>query len=526
MDRHTEFGREGEFAPREPGGIDFSVQPEGKEITAPATENPRFGKYSLLAKLGSGGMAEVFKASLINKPDYIIAIKRILPQFSRHRELVNMLVAEAGLTTGLAHPNIVPILDFGAVGDIYFIAMEYIHGKDLKSIIIRLKTRKAEFPIPLAIHVMTQVLRGLDYAHHKCDKYGKALQLVHRDISPQNVMISFTGTIKILDFGIAKAGTRSRDTESGILKGKFSYMSPEQAYGENVDPRTDVFAAGIVLWELLTLKYCFDGETDLDLLRNVRAARVRNPSSVNKKVPPELSEIVLKALERKPRKRYSSAGEFADALETYQKDRFGVLTEADTAAFLRSLYDVSLHEVETPAVAYRVPDPPSGEQAISASFRAPWVRRAPEWLAQIPKSVFVILAVILLFRIVSPGKIFLRYDRTVVNMAARFHAWRRSNTAAPPEAPPSSGASGSQPFYTVQIAPGAQRILDDLPFETFERLRDFITDLSADPRPRGVRAIPERPSSFGVPISGFRIVYQMNDLPRTITVEQVQKTAP
>lgn len=469
-------------------------------------------------------MAEVFKATITAYPDFLVAIKRILPQFSAHRELVNMLVTEASLTVGLSHPNVVPILDFGAVGDLYFLAMEYIHGKDLKSIMIRLKVRKGEFPIPLAVHIMAQVLRGLDYAHHKCDKYGRPLQLVHRDISPQNVMISFSGQVKILDFGIAKASARSPSTQAGVLKGKFSYMSPEQAKGEDVDPRTDIFSAGIVLWELLTLEPCFEGDTDIELLKNVRKGKVRHISDVNPKIPREFSEIVMKALQKKPRKRYATSGEFADALEKYQNERFGKLTEADTAAFLRNLYDVAPHEVETSAVTARTSDSTPAEQVTPLGIhRAPWLRRTPDWPWTASIHLAGFLAILVFFWVVPPMKIFLAFDRGVVRVAGKFHDWRQLPSRPQPASPSSAPAAATELFYSVQLAAAAQRALDDLPFENFERVRDFLTDLSSQPKPREARAIRERPGAWSGAIQGFRVVYQINDLPRTITVEQIEK---
>lgn len=487
------------------------------------SENPRFGKYTLRSKLGAGGMAEVFKAHIASNENALVAIKRILPQFSEHRELVNMLIREASLSVGLIHPNIVPILDFGAVDETYFLAMEYIHGKDLKSVMIRLSTRKAAFPIPLAVHAMTQVLRGLDYAHHKCDKYGQPLQLVHRDISPQNVMISFSGQIKVLDFGIAKATARSTDTQTGVLKGKFSYMSPEQALGEPVDPRTDVFSAGIVMWELLTLKHCFEGESDLELLENVRAARVRNPSSVNPAIPPELSEIILKALQKKPKKRFATAGEFADVLEKYQEERFGKLRDADTAVFLRSLYDVAAHEVEVSTPAAHLSEKGFREVTPVGVHRAPWVRKTPSWVKQAPLHFLVLAGVTFFFWVFPPMGLFLQFDRAVIDLASKAHQWHQQKEMVPTQPSESSPETTASSFYTVSISDEAQQVLGDLSFETFDRTREFINDLAARPMPKGATSISSRPGAFSAKIAGLRVVYLISDIPRTIRVEKVRR---
>jgi serine/threonine protein kinase len=466
-------------------------------------------------------MAEVFKASPSGAPGTFLAIKRILPQFSRHRELIAMLIREASLTAGLSHPNLVPILDFGAVDDTYFIAMEFIHGKDLKSIMLRLNARKGEFPIPLAVHITVSILRGLDYAHHKCDKYGRPLALVHRDISPQNVMISFEGRIQVLDFGIAKASARSAETESGVLKGKFSYMSPEQARGEDVDPRSDLFAAGIVLWEMLTLRPCFDGETDLALLENVRDGTVRNPSDVNARIPRELSDIVLKALEKKPRRRYESAGDFADALERYQKERFGTLTDADTAAFMRGLYPLPASEHRgTPRRA--LAKTPSGPRPPSGIHRAPWARKSRPYLKRIPlASVFLIGAAMLAGKF-SPVDLFLRFDRLAVAWGAKIHALRQERRPVLP-----TGGSvlspTPRPLYSVSLSPPARLELNGLPFETFESLRDFIGDLGGKGTPREAAPVASRPGTWTSTIEGIRVTYQIDDLSRTIRIERIEK---
>lgn len=498
------------------------------------TSGLTFGKYILVSKLGSGGMAEVFKARIARNPSTTLAIKRILPQFSKNKDLISMLVNEAGLSLSLSHPNIVPIHDFGVIDSQYFLAMEYIHGKDLKSIMIRLKNRKGEFPMPLGIHIMAEVLQGLDYAHHKRDNYDQPLQIVHRDISPQNVMISFKGQVKILDFGIAKAASKTESTKSGVLKGKFCYMSPEQAMAKEVDPRTDIFAAGIVLWELLTLESCFQGETDVELLENVREAKILPPHEVNKKIPKELSEILMKALQKKINKRYETAGEFAEALAKYQNDRFGPISEEDVSAFLRSMYSVSLKE------ASPSPDPkaetlngdstaePLSKSAISLSpsqisQRAPWVRSKMPGLETTLYILGTLISVLVFFWFFPPGKIFRSFDAFSIRTAEKIHTWvyrlpLSSQTEIKIQLPPLP-----EPLYTLQISPRAKLQMDDLSFEIFERIRNDVSDLSFRPHPSHAKAIRQRPGSWALEQSGYQIVYKVNDMPRTVTIDKIQR---
>jgi len=234
-----------------------------------------FGKYYLLERINVGGMAEVFKAKTFGVEGFerLLAVKRILPNIAEDEEFITMFIDEAKIAVQLQHANIAQIFDLGKVDDSYFIALEYVNGRDLRSIFDRMRSRGEALPIALACHVMMQVCEGLDYAHNKRDGQGRELHLIHRDISPQNVLIGYDGEVKLIDFGIAKAAGKASTTQAGILKGKFGYMSPEQVRGLPIDKRSDIFAVGIVLYELLTGERLFVGETDFSTLEKVLGGR-------------------------------------------------------------------------------------------------------------------------------------------------------------------------------------------------------------------------------------------------------------
>jgi serine/threonine protein kinase len=233
-----------------------------------------FGKYLLLERISVGGMAEVFKAKTFGVEGFekIIAIKKILPAMAEDADFIQMFIDEAKIAGQLNHANICQIFELGKIDDSHFIAMEYIWGKDLLQIQNRFRRLKKHMPVQMAAFVMGKVCEGLDYAHRKKDATGKPLNIIHRDVSPQNVITSYDGEVKVIDFGIAKAASRSSKTQAGVLKGKFGYMSPEQIGGKPLDQRTDIFAVGTILYELLTSERLFMGESDFATLEKIRSA--------------------------------------------------------------------------------------------------------------------------------------------------------------------------------------------------------------------------------------------------------------
>ncbi len=272
----------------------------------------KFGQYILTSKIGSGGMAELFKAKKLGIEGFerVLAIKRILPHLSSDEEFIDMFIAEAKLVARLMNKNIVQIYDFGKIGQNYFISMEYIRGKDLRAILKRCREKGIKFPIPLAVFIAKEVASALGYAHIQKDSSGKDLRIIHRDVSPQNILISYQGEVKVVDFGIAKAGAHSKTT-TGVLKGKLSYMSPEQAWGKPIDHRSDIFSLGIVAYEMFTGERLFKGDSEINTLERVREAKVEPmPSVINTDLPQDLEAKLLRSLARDVNERYQSASEF------------------------------------------------------------------------------------------------------------------------------------------------------------------------------------------------------------------------
>ena len=296
-----------------------------------------FGKYLLLDRIAVGGMAEVFAAKAFGAEGFerIVAIKKILPTLGEDPEFVSMFVDEARIAVQLAHENVVQVLELGKHDESLYIAMEYISGRDVRQLLDRYRRRSEPMPIPQACAIVARVCDALDYAHRKTDASGNPLGIVHRDVSPQNVLVSFDGLVKLIDFGIAKAEKRLQQTQAGILKGKFSYMSPEQVRGEIVDRRSDVFACGALLWELICGRRLFGGESDIAVLEKVRTADVPPPATVNPAVPKALSNVVLGALAADPRARYQSCGEMHDDLLPFAQAGGTPIGSRQLAAFLR-----------------------------------------------------------------------------------------------------------------------------------------------------------------------------------------------
>jgi eukaryotic-like serine/threonine-protein kinase len=313
------------------------------------------GKYVVQRKLAEGGMAEIFLATAqgaegFEKP---VVIKRIRSGLANDKSFVEMFIAEARLASRLSHPNLVHIFDFDRHEDSYYLAMEYIRGRSL----LEAHKRACELSTPVAPVLVAQigldVARGLGYAHRLTD-LGKPLNLVHRDVTPHNVLLSYDGAVKLTDFGIAKAGGRA--TAAGMLKGKFAYMAPEQARGEAVDARTDLFSLGITLWELLTGARLFDGDTDMAVLRAVQERPVLPPAELNPAVNVELSGVIVKALERAPSNRYQTAAELERALLQYVRHHSQEPEDTDVGVFVRDLFPVEAERAEAPVS----PQPGSG----------------------------------------------------------------------------------------------------------------------------------------------------------------------
>lgn len=300
-------------------------------------ESKKLGRYTILELLATGGMARIFKAKTAEK---IITLKKILPEYSDNPDFIKMFLEEAKISLNLKHPHIVRVVDFGQIESHYFLAMEYVFGRDLGSLLRTCAQNRVHIPVDVACLIILQCCRGMDYAHSMTDSFGKPLGLVHRDISPPNILLSYNGEAKILDFGIAKAVRASgrRNTRSGVLKGKFSYMSPEQASGQPLDHQSDLFSLGIVLHELLTSRSLFFCDDEIETLERVRKAKVEPPSKYRKDLPKELDRIVLKALALKTRNRYQTCAEFAEAIRGFLKSQYPRSDARNVAKFVRSCF--------------------------------------------------------------------------------------------------------------------------------------------------------------------------------------------
>ena len=269
-------------------------------------------RYKVLEKIASGGMAEVFRAESAGLEGFkkIVAIKRVLPHLSEKKQFIGMFLDEARVSAQLSHSNCVQVFDIGVGDNTYFIVMEYVDGSDLKGLIEHRKKVNQAFPVEEACLICVRICEGLAYAHGLVDGKGESLHIVHRDMSPPNVLITRYGEVKIVDFGLAKANSQLERSEPGIIKGKFSYLSPEAAQGLAVDARTDIFAVGIILWELLAGRRLFMGETDLETVRMVQSARVPSIRQYNSKVSKDLEEVIMRSLAGDPARRYQSARDF------------------------------------------------------------------------------------------------------------------------------------------------------------------------------------------------------------------------
>lgn len=305
-----------------------------------------FGKYLLLERISVGGMAEVFKAKTFGVEGFekIIAIKKILPAMAEDADFIQMFIDEAKIAGQLNHANICQIFELGKIDDSHFIAMEYIWGKDLLQIQNRFRRLKKHMPVQMAAFVMGKVCEGLDYAHRKKDATGKPLNIIHRDVSPQNVITSYDGEVKVIDFGIAKAASRSSKTQAGVLKGKFGYMSPEQVGGKTLDQRTDIFAVGTILYELLTSERLFMGESDFATLEKIRSAQVPPPSTINKEIPPELDRIIMKSLARDTADRYQWGSDMHDDLADFAAQFEPVYNAKALATWMRDAFSAEMRK--------------------------------------------------------------------------------------------------------------------------------------------------------------------------------------
>jgi eukaryotic-like serine/threonine-protein kinase len=310
-----------------------------------------FGKYQLLKRLASGGMGQVFLARAAGAQGFekLLVIKRILPHLVEDEEFIQMFFDEARLTARLNHPNIVQIFDLGEVAGSHYLAMEYVDGEDLRRVDREARAQGKAIPLGPLCRIIADAAGGLDHAHRARDAQGQPLELIHRDVSPQNILVGFDGGVKLIDFGVAKAAGRAHRTDTGILKGKYAYMSPEQVDGKALDRRSDIFSLGIVFWELLTGRRLFKADADVETMRLVRECNVTPPSRVNGVLPAALDPLVMLALTRDRTRRFPDAGAFRMAIEDFAVAQQLPASSTHLTAFMREVYAKRLEQGRTPA---------------------------------------------------------------------------------------------------------------------------------------------------------------------------------
>ena len=299
------------------------------------------GRYRVVDEIGIGGMASVHLARMDGPGGFQkwVAIKRIHPHLVEDQTFIHMFLDEARIAARISHPNVATVFDLGEHEDTYWIAMEYLHGEPLREVMRRTEELAAPMPPEIACRVIADAAEGLHAAHELLGKNGEKLGLVHRDVTPHNLFVTYDGTTKVVDFGIAKFSSRMSSTRAGTLKGKLAYMSPEQVHGEGIDRRTDIFALGVVLWELTTGQRLFRMESDLDTLAKVQECNVPRPSSIVRGYPIDLEKIVMKALSKNRGERFKTARELSRALQSLLMRRGLFIASDEVAAYMKQIFD-------------------------------------------------------------------------------------------------------------------------------------------------------------------------------------------
>ncbi|MEE2788862.1 MAG: serine/threonine-protein kinase [Myxococcota bacterium] len=315
----------------------------------------KLGDYYLFERIAVGGMAEVFKAASygVEAFERVVAVKRVLPSIAEDHEFIDMFIDEAKIAVQLSHANIGQVFELGNADNSYFIAMEYVSGRDARAVFDRGRAIGTKLDVAMCCHIVKEVCEALDYAHNKHNDRGEPLNLIHRDVSPQNILISYDGEVKLIDFGIAKAAGKASKTQSGILKGKFGYMSPEQLRGKPIDRRSDIFSLGTVLYELLTGERCFQGPDDFSVLEKVRKVDFRRPTLLNRMIPPELERIIYRSLTRNPDDRFQTSSAFKDELQKFLYQSGSFYSRRELADFMRETFARDLQDSKARLAEFR-----------------------------------------------------------------------------------------------------------------------------------------------------------------------------
>jgi eukaryotic-like serine/threonine-protein kinase len=321
----------------------------------------RLDRYELVAELASGGMATVFLGRILGAGGFqrFVAIKRLHPHLASEQEFVEMFLDEARLAASIHHPNVVPILEVGTSDRGYYLVMEYIEGDTLARLLARAATSRQRIPVPIVLRIMLDTLAGLHAAHELKDDNDQHLSLVHRDVSPQNILVGINGTARITDFGVARAATRLSSTRSGQLKGKLAYMAPEQARGGQIDRRADLFALGTVLWEVLADKRLFKGEGEADTLNRVLFEPIPKVRDIDPEIPVELEAVTMKSLDRDPEKRFPTSAAFADELEKAARIAASIASVREVADYVQKVLGQDISQQREAVRAWLAQSEPS-----------------------------------------------------------------------------------------------------------------------------------------------------------------------
>jgi serine/threonine-protein kinase len=345
----------------------------------PGAARQRVDRYELIGEIASGGMATVFLARLTGVGGFrrFVAIKRLHPHLAGEQEFVEMFLDEARLAAGIHHPNVVSILEVSASPIGYYLVMEYVEGDTLARLLARAAGQGQRLPTPIALRILIDSLSGLHGAHELRDDRGALVELVHRDVSPQNVLVGVDGVSRITDFGVARAASRLSATRVGQLKGKLAYMAPEQATGADIDRRADVFSAGVMIWETLAAKRLFKGETEAATLSRVLNEPIPELVRVAPGANKQISQAVMRALERNPARRYSTCAQLAEALELAAAEGSGVAAPRDVAVFVKAMLGEEIDKQRDavrawlassqPSQAGLPPPPTSSPSSVSAA---------------------------------------------------------------------------------------------------------------------------------------------------------------
>jgi serine/threonine-protein kinase len=312
-----------------------------------AISGTAFGKYTLIDRIAVGGMAEIFLAKQAGVEGFekLLALKKIRPHLSGHENFVGMFLNEAKLAALLTHPNIVQIYDLGRVGESFFIAMEYVSGRDMSRVVPKCAALQIPLPIEYALKIASSTLEALYYAHNKTDASGNPLHIVHRDVTPENILVAYTGAVKIADFGIAKATSQldtRNETRAGEIKGKLAYMSPEQCMGKDIDHRSDIFSLGVVLYEWLTGFRLFSGDNDMAVMNNIIEGKIYPPSYFKGTIPEVIETIIMKALEKDRKKRYQSAWDMQFDIDSFLSSNEFTPSNVHLANFMQQIFAAEL----------------------------------------------------------------------------------------------------------------------------------------------------------------------------------------